>query len=112
MSHRITHAQRDAEVVKHEGYIFEAQLSNELFEIIGLLGPAILDIRLVRATETNQIRRNATRIRRQVRDDVAPNVGPGGVAVNEKDRFAFAFINVVHSRTKHFDVMRWERIIT
>ena len=61
MAHRVAHAEGDAEVVKHQRDVFQPQLPNELFQIISLLGPLIFNVRFVRETEANEVRRNAPR---------------------------------------------------
>ena len=57
-------------------------------------GPGVVE--LVRVAETDQIRNDAAPVADEERDDIAPQVGRGWVAVQKDDRVAFpAFMNAI-----------------
>jgi hypothetical protein len=76
--------ERRSPVLSHQVSGIDAEAFDEGIEIARLIGKAVGDVGLAGLTEANQVRRDATRDRRDQRHDVAPNVGRGRIAVQEQ----------------------------
>lgn len=90
--------------MQHQTEIAQTQGVDEGFEITGVIDEAILEIRTLRAAHADQIDRQHPAQRLQLRNDVAPQVAGGRIAVQQQDRIALADFDVVHARAEHLRV--------
>ena len=71
-----------------------------------MIREAVGDIRLAGAAEADQIGRDAARDRRNMRDDVAPDIRGGRVAMQEQDdRAACTCRHIGHGGVENVDVV-------
>ncbi len=80
---RPVEGQGTAPVVADEDDPVEAQRLEPGVQVAGLVVEAVVDVRLAGGAHADQVRREHPGPAGQVRDDVAPEVGGGGVAVQE-----------------------------
>ena len=74
-------------------------------EVALVIGEAITAVRCrTRIAHADIVRRQAAAEGQQMRDDVSPQVGRRGVAVQEHDRIARAGVDIGHLRAKHGQV--------
>lgn len=81
---REVEGERRAPVLRHEIRRRDPGGGDESVEIADMIGEAIGDVRLARQAEPDQVRRDAARHRRDVRENVAPDEGRGRVAMQEE----------------------------
>ena len=103
-------AERRAPVVDHEHHVlFDPERFEQGIEITGVLGEGVAVrsrvVQLVGVAHADQVRRQAMPEAGHRRHDVAPQVGRGGIAVQEHDRIALTHFGVGHLLAKHFDFL-------
>jgi hypothetical protein len=90
-------------ILRDEISLIDTRRGDEPIEIAHVVLEAVRDLGLAGLTETDEVRRNAVRRRRHLRDDVAPDVGGGRVAVQEEGngRVGAAHLPIGHLRAEH-----------
>jgi hypothetical protein len=69
--------------VQDEHDPIEPQSVEEPVNVADVVSEPIFDVRLIRAAVPDQVRCDDTSLRREDRDHLPPEVGPGGVAVQK-----------------------------
>ena len=77
-------------ILRHEVGRFDPRLGDEGVKIADVVLEAIGDVRLARLAEADQVRREAMREVGDERNDVAPDVGRGRIAMQEDGDGGFA----------------------
>ncbi len=110
--HRVVEPEPRAVVVQYERHVAQAQFLDERVEVAGVLEPPVFDPRLVRAPVTDQIGGDAAAERREMRNDVAPDVGRGRITVQQEDRVPRTRLDIVHARSEHLHEVRGVRVVS
>ena len=106
---RVVKAKPGAPVVQNQRNVGQFKFFDESSHIFEVFDKSVADIRLVRLSHADKIQRDAASMRRQIRDNVAPDITPGRVAVQKQNGIPAPFFNVVHARSKYINVSGLER---
>lgn len=103
--------ERSAPILGNEISRGQAELFNQRIKVAGVINEAVGDVGLAGLAEADEVGRDAMRDRRHQRQDVAPDVRGGGIAVQEqRDRLIAPSCRAVshrapkHGRGAHFHV--------
>ena len=96
VSARPMEAEAGAPVVDDERQPIQPQGLDEPVDIARVVHEAVFDVWLVGAPEADEVGRDGPAERRQVGQDVAPQVARGRLPVEEEDRLSRAHLHVVH----------------
>jgi hypothetical protein len=104
VSSRPIETERGTPVVEHEDDVVQIKRLDESLEVPRLIFHAVRDLRLCGTPHANEVGGDTTRVGRDVRDDVAPDVRRRRVAVLKEYDRAFPGFDVRHLRAEHVDV--------
>ena len=89
----------------NKGHIIECERVHETLQIFRVLPGEILDVGTVGLAKPYKIQGDDAVIVFQMRNDVSPQIRPGGLAMDhDNDRAITAGVDVVHVRTHHVDI--------
>ena len=103
----VFHGVVEAPVVDHEGDVLQVHGLDKAAHEVHVAEVTVLDIRLVRLAETDQVEGDAAAQVFHIGHDVAPQVDRGRCAVDENDGIAVRLpaLHVVHLVAVHFHVL-------
>ena len=108
MAHGVVEPEGGTPIVDDEGDVLQPHLLNEGFHIPCVVKEAVLKVRLVGLAHADEIESDRPAVRRQIRNDVPPQVGGCRIAMKKEDWITRPLIDIVHFGTVNLQIVGLE----